>query len=237
MIASPKIRVVLQARTNSNRLPAKILLPIFHETPLFAAVFERASNCGHYVVLATTISPSDDILVSKAKGYGIPVIRGPVSDVLARYVLATSDLEPDDLCIRLTCDNVLPDGNFINAIYSEWLEQQPAYMQSSQLLPYGMSCELIKVSALRKAAKTAKEDYDREHVTPWIKNNLKTQLSILSHGGINYSNIRCTIDTLEDYLAVASFFLENPLAYKLNAFECSSTFIKWKQTQGEFLER
>jgi spore coat polysaccharide biosynthesis protein SpsF len=236
MIANPKVKVVLQARLGSHRLPAKILLPIFKETPLFVAVFERARNCGHHVVLATTVSSSDNVLASKAKSYGIPVIRGPVNDVLARYVLATSDLEPDDLCIRLTCDNVFPDGNFINALYSEWVEHQPMYMQSSQLLPYGMSCELIKVSALRKAAESAKENYDREHVTPWIKNNLETQFSMLSHDNINYSNIRCTIDTLEDYLMIASFFLENPLAYKLNAFGCSNAFIKWKQNRGDFFE-
>ena len=78
--------VVLQARMGSQRLPGKAL-HILAGRPLVTHCLERlmAARIGT-VVLATTTASADDALVQIADTLGIPVVRGPESDVLRRFV-------------------------------------------------------------------------------------------------------------------------------------------------------
>src|SRR5690606_8502139 len=96
-------RIVLQARTSSTRLPGKVLLPICG-LPMAVLAAKRAGQDGTEVVVATSDDPSDDALAATAKRHGLKIVRGPLDDVLARFILATGDLAGDDICIRFTAD-------------------------------------------------------------------------------------------------------------------------------------
>ena len=56
--------VVIQARTNSSRLPAKVLLPIAG-LPIVVLSAKRAANTGLDTIVITSTEESDDILVEK----------------------------------------------------------------------------------------------------------------------------------------------------------------------------
>src|SRR5580698_4958206 len=102
----------MQARTSSSRLPAKALLPITGYPSAVLATL-RAANQHHETIFATSDDASDDELVRQANHAGLTVCRGPLHDVLGRYNLASAGL-PEDCClIRLTADNVVPDGQFV----------------------------------------------------------------------------------------------------------------------------
>ena len=105
--------IIIQARTASTRLPAKALLPIAgHSSAILAAL--RASNRQHHTILATSDRPSDDVLAGEAQKHGVATFRGPLEDVLARYFLATANLADDCIVVRLTADNVVPDGDLVD---------------------------------------------------------------------------------------------------------------------------
>ena len=80
--------VILQARMGSSRLPGKVLAPLGGRS-LLAQCIERllAARVGE-VLVATTTRPEDEAVVAEAHAAGVAVIRGPVDDVLGRFVAA-----------------------------------------------------------------------------------------------------------------------------------------------------
>src|SRR6185437_3285020 len=201
--------VILQARTTSSRLPGKALLPIAgYPSAILAAL--RAANRQHRTLLATSDDPSDDLLSASALKHGIEVFRGPLDDVLARYFLATVPFAADTMVVRLTGDNVVPDGALVLELIeafacsaAEYLDTDPALAR----LPYGVGGEVFTVGALRKAHSMAVSPQDREHVGLWMERNCKsiffTPKILLSE---DFSHFRCTIDDRNDYQSVVRLF-------------------------------
>ncbi len=206
-----KTTIIMQARTTSSRLPGKALLPVGGYPSVVLAAL-RAGNLGLETVVATSDEASDDALADALAKYGIRVVRGPLEDVLARYVLATKDLpeDEDSVVVRLTGDNVVPDGELVRELVTAFAEAGVEYLsqecpQSS--LPYGLGGEAFTVAALRRAQASAANQFDREHVTPWIRRNCGVRIQtpkILR--GADFSRLRCTIDDEEDYQRIVRLF-------------------------------
>jgi spore coat polysaccharide biosynthesis protein SpsF (cytidylyltransferase family)/aryl-alcohol dehydrogenase-like predicted oxidoreductase len=216
------LRVIIQSRLSSSRLPAKALLPI-RGVPTVVLCAKRAANTGFDVVVATSTDDSDDLLADVLAGHHIPLIRGPLKDVLGRFVLATEDMSPDSIVVRLTADNLFPDGKIIEEMFQNIIKDGRAYISTQSLsrdFPYGLSVEAFTVKALREANSIAKDDYDREHVTPWIKRkyeNLKLLPSKYESLG-KLGNLRCTLDTFDDYLRLNKIFagVSDPIQTRWN---------------------
>jgi hypothetical protein len=78
---------ILQARMSSSRLPGKVLRPLLGQ-PMILRQIERLRRCQRLerIVVATSEDPSDDILVETIAGAGVEVVRGPLEDVLGRFI-------------------------------------------------------------------------------------------------------------------------------------------------------
>lgn len=205
-----RCRIVIQARTSSSRLPAKAFLPVAG-LPSVVLCALRAANHGADVVVATSDEPSDDLLVEELGRHGIKVVRGEINDVLGRFLVAVADMHDQDVVLRLTADNVFPDGDFVSALLQHFESVSEDYVATHSPfdgLPYGLSAELFTVAVLRQAARTAVDAFDREHVTPWIRRNAQCARLDYSHLGLGrrLDQLRCTIDTLADYERVARLF-------------------------------
>lgn len=192
--------VILQARTGSRRLPGKALLD-FHGWPLAVLAAKRAANAGARVVLATSDDPSDDALADTATRHGIPLVRGSLDNVLARFILALG-AEPDAApVIRLTGDNILPDGALIAEVVADFEARGLDYLSTTDPatgLPYGCSLEVTRAGHLRQAAREAQTAHDREHVTPLIRARFGLEL-FTRHAALGCGHLRSTIDCLDDY--------------------------------------
>jgi len=207
--------VIIQARTDSSRLPGKALLPIGGiESAILAA--KRAGNRGHEVLLATSTREIDDLLVRRAIAAGISVYRGETDDVRARFLGATSALPDDTVLIRLTADNMLPDGQLIDDFVQIFSCANTDYLGVSSVWnapPYGLSIEVMNLGALRSVALESNDPYDCEHVTPNLRQKNLPQTSPVNFFSEKESAVRCTIDLLDDYLRVAEVFrhVEDPI--------------------------
>src|SRR5688572_27688686 len=93
----------------SSRLPGKVLRPLGGR-PVLGWVVRAAqeSRSLDEVVVATSVSPSDDDVVKLCAELGVPCVRGPEEDVLSRYLMAL-DAYPADGVVRLTSDCPLLD--------------------------------------------------------------------------------------------------------------------------------
>lgn len=210
---------IMQARTSSSRLPAKALLPIEgYPSAVLAtlragnrdAANQNAPNREHGTIFATSDDSSDDELARQARERGLTVFRGPLHDVLGRYYLACAQFPDDCTVIRVTADNMLPDGGFLRGLAEAFTAAGVDYMGTDWPLcglPYGLSGEAFSVSVLRKAHREATDASDREHVGPWIKRNCRsTFYRPQGLGSADFSHLRCTIDDEEDYRRMVCLF-------------------------------
>ena len=193
----------------STRLPGKALLPLAG-LPSAVLCARRAASRGHDVVVAIPENASDDVLAEALASARLKFIRGPSEDVLKRFVQATAELPPKALVVRLTADNVFPNGEFLEGLIQEFLKHGVQYFATNSPLdglPYGMSAEVFLVESLRRADREAIAAHDREHVTPWIRRNASVQYAtplLWIDETLNY--LRSTIDNLDDYGRIARVF-------------------------------
>ena len=201
--------IVLQARTNSSRLPGKVLLPI-KGIPLVVLAAKRASNTGCHVIVTTSQERSDDGLVALLHSHGLKYFRGSLENVLDRVVSALVEYDDQTVVFRLTADNVFPDGALLDEMKNEFLDKNIEYLCCNGKrsgLPYGMSVEVTRLCNLREAAKKSTSAHDHEHVTPYV---------IRKHGVVYFEkykslkkgHYRCTVDCLDDYFNIQKVFSE-----------------------------
>ncbi len=164
------ILAILQARMSSTRLPGKVLLPL-QGAPMIVRQIERTQRARSLdaLVVATSTGADDDAI---AAAVAVPVHRGPLDDVLARFVGAL-DAHPADHVVRLTADCPLVDPGLIDACVALHLESGADYTSNtpaSHAWPKGLDVEVIGAPALRRAAREATTAEEHEHVTWGIWN-------------------------------------------------------------------
>jgi spore coat polysaccharide biosynthesis protein SpsF len=104
----------IQARMGSRRLPGKSLASVAGR-PLVAHIVERvrAASSVEQCVVLTSREASDDPLAAFCEQEGITVRRGPLEDVLARYLDLIHEFDPR-FVVRVTGDAALVDPSFID---------------------------------------------------------------------------------------------------------------------------
>ncbi|WP_265447745.1 cytidylyltransferase domain-containing protein [Flexivirga meconopsidis] len=207
-----RVRVVIQSRLSSSRLPGKALLTLVGR-PLVVLAAQRASNTGLEVVVATSAEPEDDVLAAALTDAGVPVFRGDLHDTLHRFAAATADLDDADLVVRLTGDNVGPDGTYVAELIDRMQDAGEDYIRVTTDTIYGLGAEVFTVGLLRTADREADAPYDREHVTPWIRRHSADLTWVPPVEGAA-GRVRCTVDTLLDFTIAAKALagVEDPLA-------------------------
>ena len=201
-----KTILITQARTGSTRLPGKVLKEIGGKS-LLQIHLDRLVNCKNVseIIVATTVNEEDNVIFDKAIEWGYSASRGSESDVLDRFCQAVKDKNPDWI-VRVTSDCPLIDSELVDKVIAFAQEKEVDYCSNGFIenYPDGQDVEVFKFSALEKAWKNAKLLSEREHVTPYIRNNsdfkggnLFTALNYPCE--YDFSKIRMTVDESRDF--------------------------------------
>lgn len=199
--------VVIQARTNSKRLPAKVLLPIAG-VPVVVLAAKRAANTGRNVIVATSNESSDDYLANLLDMEGITCYRGDLNNTLLRFTQALKGFHDETIVFRLTADNVLPDGRLLDEMENEFRHRNIEYLCCNGVnsgLPYGVSVEVTRLKNLRAASVESLSQDDAEHVMPAVIRKFGRQY-FDKYIKLQMGQHRCTIDCFDDYLSVLNLF-------------------------------
>jgi len=157
------------------------------------------------IVVATTGLKEDDVIASFCLKSNIHYFRGDSEDVLSRYYVAAKKSKAE-IIIRITSDCPMIDPEIVDKIIACFeANQSPGkkidYCSNTieRTYPRGFDTEVFSFKALSAAYHKAKDYFEREHVTPYIYQN-PGQFSIKSfRSPKNYSHLRLTLDTSEDY--------------------------------------
>ncbi len=202
--------IVIQARSGSTRMPAKILLPFSGEKRIIDIVIENIKReCpDKRIVLATTINPADDVLEEVARQHNIGCFRGSEENVLSRFIGAAEKFGLKRL-IRVCSDNPFLDASSFGRMFEAQDETGADYVcyafpdgRPTIKSHLGLFAELATTNALRKASSLTDEKLYLEHVTIYLYTHPDT-FSIARLPLPDFlkrrTDIRLTLDTPSDF--------------------------------------
>ena len=165
-----KVRAIIQARMLSSRLRGKSLMAV-NNVPLLFRVIEAVKQIDFIdeIVVATTDMIADDPIEAAVKNLDVGISRGDSLNVLNRFIKASEDLDEHDIIIRFTADNPLNDKEISQKVFQKHIDNKSDYTHIHGLSH--IAPEIIRVGALREVNKLTKENFDREHVTPYFRKN------------------------------------------------------------------
>ena len=195
------IGCIIQARMGSTRLPGKILKKVHNDIPSFQYTINQLGFSKNIdkIVIATTKLVEDDVIEKFANEQNLDCFRGSVENVLDRYYQCSKKFEFDGI-VRITSDCPLIDPSITDEVIQAYTSGVYDYVSNvfPRTFPTGTETEVINNKALEIAWKNAKLPSEKEHVTPYFKNN-KEKFRIKNvKNDINLSHLRWALDYEED---------------------------------------
>ncbi|GGP10444.1 3-deoxy-manno-octulosonate cytidylyltransferase [Nonomuraea glycinis] len=164
----------------------------------------RESQAVDELVVATTTRAADDAVAAECLALGVPCHRGPVDDVLTRFVQVMAGLTGDAV-MRFTADCPLLDPAIIREAAQVYRALPGLDYLSTGLagtLPRGLDVEIVGLAALRRADQEA-DAYHRTHVTSYVYSHPGDARLL----GLAYppgaADLRVTLDTQEDWQLIS----------------------------------
>lgn len=206
------VAIIVQARIRSSRLPAKTMLLLPNGLSVIENVLYNCRAIKKDAVVCAVIpdTPDCDILAKHITNSdackGVKILRGPEDDVLRRYLIAAYALNAKHI-MRITSDCPLISPDICSLVLDEHMNATPSGYTSNvhpRSFPHGYDCEVFTKDLLIQADATATDQYDREHVTPWIVRNAENVLNVAQDR--DESDIRFVLDTVDDYINICEVF-------------------------------
>jgi spore coat polysaccharide biosynthesis protein SpsF len=204
------ILAVLQARMSSTRLPGKVMADLAG-APMILRQIERLQRARRLdrIGVATSSDPSDDGLAAMLALHDVPVHRGPLDDVLARYAGALNAFGPADVLVRLTADCPLADPDVIDATVALLVDRGLDYAANTpahRTYPKGLDVEVMRADGLLRAAREAADTYEREHVTPYLYRHPEIFAQDFISQARDEGEVRWTVDRPDDLAFVREVY-------------------------------
>jgi len=195
------ITCIIQARMGSTRLPGKTMERITKDKSVIDFVVEQLkfSKIIEKIIVAIPDSIEDDVTYNHLLSKKIQTYRGSLKNVLDRYYQCAKNIS-SSVIVRVTADCPLIDPEIVDKVITKFIKNKFDYVSNThpRTFPYGTETEVFSFNALEKAWNETRNDFDREHVTPYFYKN-PNKFSI---GNViqekNQSNYRWTIDYNED---------------------------------------
>lgn len=202
-----KVVAVVQARMGSTRLPNKVMKPI-GGVPMIELLLSRLSRSTevHQIVLATSVDKRNKPLVEHVRKLGYFSVEGSENDVMDRYVQA-GRAHNADILVRITGDCPLVDPDLVDDCIRQFKATGVDYLTNTNppTYPDGLDIEVFTFNALKKAHNETSRSYDREHVTPYLRESGHFTLGSVKNSR-DLSALRWTVDEPADFVVVEKVF-------------------------------
>ena len=205
-----KTGIIVQARMGSSRLPGKVVRELAGR-PMLEHIIARLQRVAgaQSLIVATTVENRDEVVAAIARRSGADCFRGGEGDVLGRYYDAARRFDLG-IVVRVCADCPLIDPAVIDEMLATFaaLDGSIDYLSNTLVRSYprGLDAEIFTFSALEKAFHEARQDYEREHVTPYIWQHPE-RFRLRNHGRHpDLSRHRWTVDTAEDFELISKIY-------------------------------
>ena len=209
-----KIGIFLAARSGSKRLPNKHFLKLNSDLKVIDLCILRLKKVklAKKIYLCTTKKKEDNKFIAISKKHKIQIFRGSTNNV-AKRIIDCAKQNSIETIVRITADCPLIDAKLVDNCIKLHLKKNNEYTSNVLELsfPDGLDVEVFKLNSLIKSQYLSKSNYNKEHVTNFIRKTNKFKKYNIKNPK-NYSNRRWTLDSLNDFFfikTVVSYFLPN----------------------------
>ena len=202
-----KTIALVQARMGSTRLPNKVMRAI-NSVPMIELLLRRLgqSNLIDQIILATSTLDNNKPLIDHVSTLGIPCEQGSENDVFDRYLQIIRKYD-GDVVIRITGDCPLMDPVLVDNAITEFKRLNVDYFSNTNppTFPDGLDIEVFSREAFEKAATQRLTDFDREHVTPFLRESGLFRTASMTNNA-DLSSYRWTVDEPADFEVITNIF-------------------------------
>ncbi len=202
-----KVVALVQARMGSTRLPNKVMKPI-GGIPMIELLLARLSKAKEVdqVVVATSVDDCNKPLVEHVRRLGYACEQGSERDVLDRFVQA-GRAHQAEVVVRITGDCPLVDPGLVDDVVRRFKASGVQYFSNTNppTYPDGLDIEVCTLRALEQASQETKEPFDREHVTPYLRESGRFKTAAMRHRQ-DLSALRWTVDEPADFAVIEKVF-------------------------------
>lgn len=144
-----KVIACIVARTNSTRLPKKVLKKI-NGIMMIEYIIKKIQRCKLVsdIYICTSDDDDDQILLDVADENGIKSYAGSKDSVIDRLI-DVGKIEKADAVVRITGDNIFTDEVYLDLMINHHFRNNADYTRT-EYLPVGVTSEIISVKALEK---------------------------------------------------------------------------------------
>ncbi|MDO8208675.1 MAG: aminotransferase class III-fold pyridoxal phosphate-dependent enzyme [Gallionella sp.] len=202
-----KIVALVQARMGSTRLPDKVMKPI-GGVPMIELLLSRLSRAKELdeIVVASSVDERNQPLVEHVRKLGYACEQGSENDVLDRFVQAARKHHAD-VVVRITGDCPLVDPELVDEVIRSFKAAGVDYFSNiaPPTYPDGLDIEVCTFKALEQASQETSKPFDREHVTPYLREQGRFITAAMQHSQ-DYSALRWTVDEPADFVVIEQVF-------------------------------
>ena len=202
-----KVVALVQARMGSTRLPGMVLRAIVGK-PMIELLLARLSQSSELdeIVVAASEEVKNDKLQSVVESLNYKCTRGNEKDVLNRFYESAKSVGAD-VIVRITGDCPLVDPVLVDRCIKGYKNSNVDYFSNINPATYpdGLDIEVMSFESIERANNETDSDFDREHVTPYIRNSDSFSKSSISHIE-DLSSQRWSVDEPEDLIVVTNIF-------------------------------
>ena len=219
--------ILIQARLNSSRLPSKILLKIGTKN-IIDIIVSRLKNIKNInkLVFAIPSNLQNKKLLNYLKFKKLNTFIGSEKNVLDRFYKAAKENNAK-IIVRITADCPFVDKKLIEKMMEIFLKKNFDYISNTikPTFPDGLDVEIFKFSTLQNTWKKAKSNFDKEHVTTFMKKqNIFKKFNY--ENKIDLSKVRLTLDKSEDYESFKKIFKSFKNNYNINWLYATKYYLK-----------
>ena len=202
-----KVVALVQARMGSTRLPNKVM-KLIGGAPMIELLLSRLSQAKEVdeIVVATSVDACNQPLVEHVRKLGYACEQGSENDVLDRYVQAARAHQAD-VVVRITGDCPLVDPGLVDEVMRRFKAAGVDYFSNINppTYPDGLDIEVCTFKALEQASRETSKPFDREHVTPYLRESGRFRTAAVQHNQ-DLSGLRWTVDELADFSVIEKVF-------------------------------
>jgi glutamate-1-semialdehyde 2,1-aminomutase len=199
------IGAIIQARCESIRFPNKVLSDVngLGLTCIELLIMRLSkSKLLDSIIVATSDNKANNKLIKLLKKKKIKFFIGSEKNVLERFYKTAKKYKLDTI-VRITGDSPLIDPILVDSFIDKFKYNKIDYLADSvkETYPDGMDIEVFNFNSLKSSYYAMGNDYDKEHVTPIIRKNVKYKKMYKKYTN-DYSFLRLTLDEKEDLICI-----------------------------------
>jgi spore coat polysaccharide biosynthesis protein SpsF len=208
-----KTLLIVQARTDSTRLPNKAILPLAG-APLLERMIQRvlAATSDFNMVVATSTEKEDDPIRELCRSIDVKCFSGSIADLLDNHFQVACDTKAD-VVVRIPSDCPLIDPSIIDRVLGFYFRHADDYDCVSNLhpptYPDGNDVEVMPFPVLAAAWKEAVRPLERGQITPFfLERQERFRIGNVEwESGLNYAKShRWRVEYREDYEFVSAVY-------------------------------